>query len=60
MELTKQQIESKRAEYVAQKQQTQNDVNQAQVRLVMFDGAIQDCDYWLSQLESTEAPQPSE
>ena len=53
MELTKESIETKRAEYSNQKQQAQLDRDNAQLRIVMFDGAIQDCDYWLAQLEKT-------
>jgi hypothetical protein len=51
MELTKEQLEAKRTEYVNQKQQAQADLNNSQFRIALFEGAIQDCDYWISQLE---------
>ena len=53
--MTKEAIESKRAEYSNQKQQAQVDLNNAQFRVALFEGAIQDCDFWLSQL-SVEPP----
>jgi hypothetical protein len=53
MQLTKEIIEAKKAEYLIQKQQAQTDRDNAQLRLIIFDGAIQDCDYWLTQLETT-------
>lgn len=55
--MTKEQIEAKRTEYSNQKQQAQLDLNNANFRVALFEGAIQDCDYWLTQLaEPTNDP----
>lgn len=45
MDVTREQIEQRKAIL-------QNDLQQAQANLYAIQGAIQDCDYWLAQLEA--------
>lgn len=50
MELTQELIEQQKLSYIQKRDQLMNDI-------AAYNGAIQDCDYWLSQLE---APKPDE
>ena len=58
-ELTKEIVESKRVEYANNKQQAQIDLNNAQYRVALFQGAIEDCDFWLSQIAKPNDQTPS-
>lgn len=59
MELTTAAIEARKQEYLNQKQQVQNQINNNQATVCALDGAIQDCDYWLEQLK-VQPPQAEE
>ena len=48
--MTEQQIKDRILDLTAQAKQTE-------VNLVAFQGAIQDCQWWLTQLESKDAPE---
>jgi hypothetical protein len=50
MELTKEQIEQQKASYIQQRDALTN-------QIAAYNGAIQDCDYWLEQLKVSPPPE---
>jgi hypothetical protein len=56
--ITKEQIEAKIQEYTSLRNEAANNRDQVIAQVVLYEGAIQDAQYWLNQLNGT-APTPA-
>ncbi len=54
MQITREAIEKRLADLRAQREQVQANLVQLQANMNAYDGAIQDCEHWLSQINAIE------
>jgi regulator of sirC expression with transglutaminase-like and TPR domain len=60
MDITREGIEKRLAQLKAEQAQVQTNLAQLQANLQAYAGAIQDCEFWLSQIDADPAGQSEE
>lgn len=55
MEITREQVAARLEKLTSEKAQLQSSIAQIQANINAYDGAIQDCEFWLAELEKEES-----